>query len=61
MYTPPSEKPKTKSRVVQNARIITSGEVRAEVKLVEEKKAAKEENKRLKEVKIKLPTIKRMA
>ena len=44
VYTPPPEKPKTKSKVVQHARIITSEEVQAEVKLVEEKKAAKEEN-----------------
>ena len=61
VYTPPPEKPKTKSKVVQHARIITSEEVRAEVKLVEEKKAAKEEKQRLKEVsKVEVPTPKRM-
>ena len=40
-YTPPPTKTKTKSKVVQKGRVITSEEVKAEVRAIEEKKKAK--------------------
>ena len=40
-YTPPPKKPKTKSKVVKYARVITSEEVRCEVAEVERKKNEK--------------------
>ena len=55
-YTPPPKKSKTKSKVVKTARIITSEEVKAEVRAVEERKNAKNAKKILK---VKLPVSKK--
>ena len=46
VYTPPPKKTKTKSKIVEKARVITSEKVRTEVASVEETKREKERAKR---------------